>query len=342
METSVPRRAWWRRVRLSIRGLMVLVLVVGGGLGWFIHRAAVQRDAVRAIQAAGGTVSYDYQQARPFDLYSAPPGPKWLVDRIGLDFFATVTSVTIKTPQTDAILAHVGQLPRLQYLSARGVSVTDASLAHLAGLSELRGLGLSATPGLTDAGLAHLAGLARLENLVIEGDMRVEGPGLAHLTGLKRLKFLCIETRTDADWAILARLAGLRKLFLGTTRVTDEGVAQLACLTQLEDLAFGGETGSDAGLSRLSALTRLERLTVYGAWFTDAGLVPVAEMDHLPAFAVSDTTSVTPEGLNHLQRQRPKLQVGVNGTGRVPRARTNLLRRAVGPVRISNFQPTPN
>jgi hypothetical protein len=35
---------------------MVLVLIVGGGLGWFIRRATVQRGAVKAITAAGGSV----------------------------------------------------------------------------------------------------------------------------------------------------------------------------------------------------------------------------------------------------------------------------------------------
>ena len=37
---------WRRRLRISVRGLMALVLIVGGGLGWVIHRAHVQRDAV--------------------------------------------------------------------------------------------------------------------------------------------------------------------------------------------------------------------------------------------------------------------------------------------------------
>ena len=44
--------AWRRRLRISVRGLMALVLIVGGGLGWVIHRAHVQRDAVAAIQSA--------------------------------------------------------------------------------------------------------------------------------------------------------------------------------------------------------------------------------------------------------------------------------------------------
>src|SRR5262249_38890266 len=151
------RRPRWWQLRLSVRALMVLILVVGGGLGWFIRRATVQRDAVKAITAAGGNVVYDFQQnAARFSPSATPPapGPKWLVGLLGVDFFADVTSVTIRTPQTDAILAHVGRLRRLERLDARSTRVTDAGLARLAGLSELRGLSCSGTPGLTDAGLA--------------------------------------------------------------------------------------------------------------------------------------------------------------------------------------------
>jgi hypothetical protein len=112
--------------------------------------------------------------------------------------------------------------------------------------------------------------------------------------------------------------------------VTDAALAQLSRLTGLQELAFGGEAGSDAGMAHLRSLTNLEVLQVYGPGFTDNGLAPVSEMDHLSTFFVSDTTSVTAGGLNHLQRQRPSLRLGVNGSGRVSRARLVQLRSAVG------------
>ena len=40
-------------VSLSLRMLMVIVLVIGGGLGWVAHRASVRRLAVEAITKAG-------------------------------------------------------------------------------------------------------------------------------------------------------------------------------------------------------------------------------------------------------------------------------------------------
>jgi hypothetical protein len=50
-----------RRIRLSVRALMILIMIVGGGLGRIVHRARVQRDIVAAIDRAGGSVDYDWE-----------------------------------------------------------------------------------------------------------------------------------------------------------------------------------------------------------------------------------------------------------------------------------------
>jgi hypothetical protein len=34
--------SWRSRLRISVRGLMVLVLITGGGLGWVIHRGLIR------------------------------------------------------------------------------------------------------------------------------------------------------------------------------------------------------------------------------------------------------------------------------------------------------------
>ena len=330
MEPSLSRPLWWRRVRFSVRALMVLVLVVGAGLGWFIRHAAVQRDAVKAIVAAGGNVRYDFQQKpAPGRSGGTSPGPKWLVGLLGVDFFADVTSVSIPGPQLDAILAHVGRLRRLERLDAPATRVTDAGLAQLSGLSKLRILSCSGTLGLTDAGLAHLSGLERLESLSIYGPTRIEGAGVTHLASLARLRFLAIRIESEAGLPSLSRLIELRRLFIDMPNVTDAALAQLSRLTWLEELAFGGETGSDAGMAHLTSLTNLNMLQVYGPWFTGNGLEPVLEMDHLSTFFVSDTTSVTARELTELQRQRPSLRLGINGSGQASPARLVLLRSAV-------------
>src|SRR5262245_41378889 len=103
------------RVRLSVRALMALVLAIGGGLGWFVHRAQLQRDAVAAILRAGGRVSYDWQWNNGRRIAKGKPRwPGWLVDRLGPDYFADVTRVDLAPRGTDEVLAYVGHLGRLQ------------------------------------------------------------------------------------------------------------------------------------------------------------------------------------------------------------------------------------
>jgi hypothetical protein len=48
-------------LRFSVRGLIVLVLVVGGWLGWTVRSSRIQRDAVAAIRKADRSVSYDWE-----------------------------------------------------------------------------------------------------------------------------------------------------------------------------------------------------------------------------------------------------------------------------------------
>jgi hypothetical protein len=80
-------QSWRRGLRLSVRTLMVLVLVLGGGFGWIVHRAKLQRDAVVAIEQAGGHVYYEWQlQNGQIVSNGQPRWPKWLVDRLGVDY----------------------------------------------------------------------------------------------------------------------------------------------------------------------------------------------------------------------------------------------------------------
>jgi hypothetical protein len=56
MPVGPVSRPRWRYLWFGLRGLIILVLVLGCWLVWIIHLAQVQREAVAEIVNDGGTV----------------------------------------------------------------------------------------------------------------------------------------------------------------------------------------------------------------------------------------------------------------------------------------------
>jgi mono/diheme cytochrome c family protein len=117
-----------------------------------------------------------------------------------------------------------------------GTAIKDEHLAPLKAISEqLVELNLGKT-AVTDAGLAHLAGLKWLERLHLEQNA-VTDAGLPHLKGLAELQYLNLyETKvTDAGLEHLKGLKKLRKLYLWKSEVTEAGAKALtAALPELQ------------------------------------------------------------------------------------------------------------
>jgi hypothetical protein len=222
-------RFWFSYLRLSLLGLIILVLLIGGWLGRVVRSAQVQREAVAAIQRAGGRVEYDWQydEKGHLDPNGKPWGPKWLVDRVGADCFGNVVRVFLNNGGSDAELFHVGHLDRLGLLDLERSCVTDAGLAHLGGLPSLWWLTLKGTQ-VDDAGLAGLEGLTRLQSLSLS-NTKVSDAGLVHLKGLSSLQDLHLSGTnvSDAGSASLKGMTHLRTLSLGGTKVTDAGLHEL-------------------------------------------------------------------------------------------------------------------
>jgi hypothetical protein len=91
-------------------------------------------------------------------------------------------------PVTDADLATVKLIFRVETLRLTRTQITDAGLDHLSGRTDLRTLNLSNTQ-ITDAGLTKLKGLPRLMSLDLRGT-QVTDAGLEHLKEMPRLMFL--------------------------------------------------------------------------------------------------------------------------------------------------------
>jgi internalin A len=242
-------RPWRRFLRFSVRGMIVLVLIVGVWLGLLVRSAHIQRDAVTAIRRSGGSVNYDWEWSNGKSIVGGKPwAPRWFADPIGVDYFGHVTYVwlSFSSAATDEAIVQVERLTRLQQLSVFQSSLSDVGLAHLTGLTNLKRLDLGGVQ-VTDAGLAHLKGLTSLSYLDL-GYSPVSDAGLAHVKGL----------------------TNLQGLDLRGTKVTDAGLAHVKGLTNLSSLGLGRTQISDAGLTHLKGLTNLSQLDLSRTQVTDA------------------------------------------------------------------------
>ncbi len=100
-------------------------------------------------------VVYDYQAAK----LNEPFGPAWLRDLLGENFFSEVTEVELNlAAEDDEIAVFIGSIEDFPYLT------------------ELR----LCTPSLTDAGLAKLKGLTQLKDLTLL-ESNVSNTGIADI-----------------------------------------------------------------------------------------------------------------------------------------------------------------
>ena len=222
------------RPKFKIRSLLLITAVIGGVLAFYVHRVQRQRQAVSRISDLGGSVKYDYQKAsrdhaNVFDPKATAPGPGWLRQAVGKEFFQDVVMIDLAgKPVTDEDLKELKKLPKLENLNLSNTRVTSAGLVHLAELKNLKELYLWNTQ-VDDDGLRHLAKLTRLQSLLLDGT-RVTDAGLKHLEGLKELDEWLGLVGTGVTDAGLVHLKGLTKLQqvnVRQTRVTDAGAKEL-------------------------------------------------------------------------------------------------------------------
>src|SRR5262249_35356825 len=123
--TSEPESRRKRpRLVLSVRALMILVLIVGGGAGWYLNNVRTQQEAVDAIRKAGGDVVYDTEYVGPGS--PAPQIPawrSWIDERIGPDWLGRVVEVRATLNDSSAALTScIGRLRDVRNVVLQGDS----------------------------------------------------------------------------------------------------------------------------------------------------------------------------------------------------------------------------
>lgn len=168
------------RPQFSLRALLLLILVVGIALGWFANvyrQKLAERAAVARLRAAGAVVCYDYEVDEdwlPLDTRTQSvelPGPKFLRDLLGDDWFATPVCVhggrdwsrRVETPDP----AYWDAELRFRWLLSRhGKTLDPGAVEALSPLPHLRRLHLEHVP-LKESDLDVIRRLRRLRHVYL-------------------------------------------------------------------------------------------------------------------------------------------------------------------------------
>jgi hypothetical protein len=328
--TATPPRRRRRWFSLSLRTLMILVLVVGGFMGWKARRASLQRRAVARIQYLRGSVTYDWGFNSP--VTSEPHGPAWLRKILGDEYFQEVVAVTLPVrargtppimPSLDPDGSKVREIAEENRLDIEAEkALRNDDLACLEGLDQIEFLTLGIGTVLKSDGLARLGRLSCLKFLTIAEPLTDEG--VAQISGLTELKSLYASFKLSdpSALALVERLPRLETLVINeginpsdggveTTiapdKINDAWLARLGRLHQLKILNLVGSGITDAGLAHLKGLERLEGLSV-GQKFgdtesfliTDAGFANLAGLKSLKGLYFSSASQITDAGLTYL------------------------------------------
>jgi hypothetical protein len=257
-----------RWYQFSLRSLLVAVTLFGIACSWFavkMGQANRQKKAVEVLLKSGGNVFYDYQYDASGSLTKAffagkatPPGPTWLRQWLGDDFFTNAVGLH-PNRTTDADLEHLKDLPRLKAISLHSSKITDDGLNRIKALSQLETLDLQSTE-ITDAGLETLKEIPSLKSLCLF-DTKITDAGLKNLQGLIELHYLILNDTeiSDSGLEYTKGLIHLKVLRLDNTNVTDAGLPHLRGLSQLEFLYLRNTKVTDVGVENLhKALPKLK------------------------------------------------------------------------------------
>ncbi len=299
-----PKRRW---AQFSLATMFLAVTVLCVWLAAHVRATNRQRAALAAIKDLGGRWFYDYQLGDNGITYEnvEPPVPKWLLDRLDVNHFASADRVELWAPKSlSRALTEVKKLGSLRSLRMQIDATTRLSAADVELLASLTGVrGMEFMPNQrTDALIETVERLPNLEVLDL-GGCKISEEGLRHIgrmTTLRRLHNMASEVG-DLGLAHVAGLKHLVELSVNGPGITVAGLVQLDGMTSLELLALAGCEITDAGLARLSRMKSLRELYLQCEQITDAGLAHLCELTELRVL-YGRTAQVPDAGLAHLRR----------------------------------------
>ena len=211
----------------------------------------------------------------------------------------------------DAEFRAIGELKHLKSLTLYGKchGLTDATIAHLTGLTELESIGTDGAQ-LTDDGLKAFTMLTNLKSASFFhtsfGMKGFTGIGFGWLKGCPKLEKLTVAgiSMGDEGFAAISQITQLRELRTWHTYQTEAGNAHIAKLPHLTSLHLGqrlpghgnkAQSLSDNSLATLAKMTALESLKIGEAHFTVDALLALKSLPKLARLSLYETDLTAPD-----------------------------------------------
>jgi hypothetical protein len=280
-----------KSLRFSLRTLMVFVLIFAVFLGWRVNKARQQRRAVAAVQEYGGWVHFDYEFVKgKLTPGQEPWAPQWLRRMLGDEYFREVSYVSLvydsqggkrveiaNFKPCDLLLEQLASQTGLKQLLMRRTQATDEGLKYVGKMHALEELYIWDATSITDAGVAHLAGLKNLKNIHMDSSKMTDA-SLVLLSGLPRIEKMSLQLNTFTDRGFL-RLKGqdnLTELWTGhgNFQVTDAGLARFREFKKLELIDLQKSKVTARGLEQLKGMKSLKRVLLGSTGIADSELEP--------------------------------------------------------------------
>jgi hypothetical protein len=324
-----------RRLRFSVRTLVILITLLGFFFGLYVVPAHRAGRAADVLQQAGCEIRWSYQmRGGKFDANATSGVRPELLSLFGPAYFHRV--VELRCPPLDALHTKPAAQALARYLPALGQLETlelapgianDDVLAAIGRLRHVQSLSI-AGEAISDRGLAHIGRLTRLQTLSIHAP-HITDQGVSHFKSLTSLRSLHLRTTSSPVVRLPNQPAGLSYLTLdrdpvappstpaggqasapasgpagGVTNEAMRTLGQLGSLVTLSVLSDGVSVG---GLAHLGGLTRLEHLQLSDRTDAPGGalvhLQPLASLKSLSLFQ----TMFTREDIESLSRTNPQL-----------------------------------
>jgi Leucine-rich repeat (LRR) protein len=275
MPPSPSRRRWFR---ISLRTVLILLTLLCIWLGVKVNQARRQKEAIAALKSIGALIGFHhhYDDQGNLDHRADPPGPAWLRQITGDDFFQRVYSVsgnrvlsgrleiTETTTFTDEHAAHLSAFDDLVWLSIDNSPASDEALSQIGDTDDLVVAQFFNTP-VGDKFVRRLTRARQLELLILE-NTQVTGDGLGRLSNLREVKRLILSNSPIGNDGLrgVSNMTGLTELQLANLPIDDAGMAHLPELSNVTELQLRHLDVTDDGLKNLTTGPALSYLNLTG------------------------------------------------------------------------------